>query len=136
MSRPGGVFKRPVSRTTDPGVIEWLRGLSKAALADIFVDLVQQNLGDDEADGEKLLAALYDAAEPVMLARNDKLPRKDSWERARCKYAASLQASVLDLPRATPEERAQARADARRRGNEILAEGRALRPSFPWPSDR
>lgn len=130
------INKRPISRTNDPGVVAWLESLSKAALADIFIDMTQRNLGDENADGETLLAAMVEEAEPVMRVRGDKLPPTDQWQKDRCKRVASLRAGVLDIPRATPEERAAARANVRRRANDLLAEGRALRPSFPWPDDQ
>jgi len=79
--------KKDLTQTEDPGVKHWLDRLSKKALGDLVIDLVRIGEGDETLDGAELCRRLHAAAEPVMLARDDKLPPADDWEQAMEKTA-------------------------------------------------
>ena len=51
-----------------------LNSLSKFALADLVVDLLRRNAGDEHLDGEPLAQALVEAFEPVAAVRGDRVP--------------------------------------------------------------
>lgn len=56
-------------RATEAAVMS----LSKAALADIVVDLIRQQEGDELLDGQRLAIAVAQAAEPICNVRKDRL---------------------------------------------------------------
>ena len=68
MIRRGVMKKLPRSR-----VALTLLGLSKAALADIIVDMARGSEGDDASD-EVLLQHIGDFAAPTLHARGDRVP--------------------------------------------------------------
>lgn len=64
----------------DPGVQAYLAELPKSLLADMVIDLVRIQHGNERLDGAELCDAIRDAAEPVARARQARLPRADLWE--------------------------------------------------------
>lgn len=71
--------KRPVFATGHVGA--YLDSISKAALADLVVDLVRAAHGEETADYQ-MLALLSDAIGPVAAARGDKIPTAPAFFRA------------------------------------------------------
>jgi hypothetical protein len=69
--------KKPITQTDDVAVALYLDKMSKAALADLVVDLVRRSEGDEHLDGDALAAAIDRAAHPVFAVRGDKPPRYD-----------------------------------------------------------
>ena len=67
--------KKPITQVDSHEAWSFLSGFSKAALADIVVDLVRRNAGSEDLDGAELVAAITADAEPVMIARGDKMPK-------------------------------------------------------------
>lgn len=67
-------LKKPITQVESREACSFLDGFSKAALADLVVDLVRRNAGNEDLDGAELVAAIVAEAEPVMVARGDKMP--------------------------------------------------------------
>jgi hypothetical protein len=70
-----GLGKKRVMTVSDRNAIVFLDSLSKAALADLVVDLIRQREGEDLLDGPALETALRAAFEPIAIARGDKMPK-------------------------------------------------------------
>lgn len=70
--------------------------MSKAALADMLIDLVRVAEGDESMDGKALYWAICSRSEPVLLARGDRVPSVEG-------YRAGL---VSALSRCRPCQRA------------------------------
>lgn len=68
-------LKKPTTQVESREACSFLDGFSKAALADLVVDLVRRNAGDEDLDGAALVAAITAEAEPVMILRGDKMPK-------------------------------------------------------------
>lgn len=77
-----GLNKRAIGFSADRGVAIWFDHVSKAFLADLVIDFARRNAGDEDLDGLALLHKVVEEAEPVAVARGDKLPRPDAWEHA------------------------------------------------------
>lgn len=66
-------MKKPSVFTCHTEVHAFLASLSKAALADLVLDLVRRGEGDESLDGPEMVRALRKAARPVLRARGDRL---------------------------------------------------------------
>lgn len=53
-------------------------GFSKAALADLVIDLLRQQHGDENLDGPALASAFVEAYRPIASARSERAPKV--WE--------------------------------------------------------
>lgn len=117
--------KKPITQSSDRGVEAWMEDVSKAFLADLVIDLIRRNEGNEDLDGGDLLQAIIEDAEPITTARGDRLPPADFWERAMVKYARRQAYSGPDpvAARAAMAEHAQRVKDA------VLT----ARPGFAWP---
>jgi hypothetical protein len=71
-----------------------IMSLSKAALADVVIDLLRQAAGDDRLDGRRLAEAFLGAAEPTLRHRRDRIPALDTF------WTASAEWAGLDPERA------------------------------------
>lgn len=80
--------KKPLTQTNSMAVADLLEGMSKAALADLVIDLVRRGVGD-EVDGRLLFEAIAEAAEPILRVREDKPAPADmeAWARWRRRLA-------------------------------------------------
>lgn len=118
--------KKPISQSSDRGVEAWMEQVSKAFLADLVIDLIRRNEGNEDLDGADLLTAIIADAEPITVARNDRLPPADFWEREMVKYARRRWAYTGSDPVAA---RAAHAAHVQRIKDAVLA----ARPNFAWP---
>lgn len=108
---------KPVVMSHDPGALAFIDTFSKNALADIVIDLLRQNAGNERLDGTALITAIRKAAEPVMRVRGDKLAAADYWEGQIEAYAKRLYWA--------PEPDWKAYSDVRFRAE-------SWRPDYPW----
>lgn len=73
-----GAIKKGLTQTDSIGLNRYLMSYSKAALADLVIDLVRRG-GGEALDGRTLAVAIAEAAAPVMLARGDTSPNPDAY---------------------------------------------------------
>jgi hypothetical protein len=71
------INKKPIAFTGDSKVANALNELSKAALADMVIDLLRKDAGDidGDLDGPQLLAVIRKTATPVLCVRGDHIPK-------------------------------------------------------------
>jgi hypothetical protein len=80
-------IKKGMAQTDYKATEAVLMALSKAALADLVVDLIRRAEGET-IDGRTLAEAVVAAAEPVCLARGDRVPSSHVfWESMRPEFA-------------------------------------------------
>lgn len=101
-----GTVEKSIQATSSQGVRWWLERISKAALADLAVDLVRISEGDEALDGPELQAVLARAAEPVLLLRGHRVPAMRS-------YTGALRRDARHYPSGHPL-RARLLAEAER----------------------
>ena len=65
--------KKDVTQTSSREVRVWIAGVSKAALADLAIDLLRRAHGEG-IDGTDLLTLLRQSFEPMAVARGDQQP--------------------------------------------------------------
>lgn len=63
--------KKPTTQVECRGAWSFIDDVSKAWLADLAVDLVRRNAGDEDLDGLALVDALIAEARPITAARGD-----------------------------------------------------------------
>jgi hypothetical protein len=86
--------KKSITQSHDPGVVCWFETVSKAALADLVIDLARRNYGeDDQLDGVELLKQVRSDAEAVFRAREDRLPETHEWETSTARWMKRFSAT-------------------------------------------
>ncbi len=66
---------KQITQTRDRIARATIDSVSKHALADLVIDLLRQNAGDENLDGEPLAVAFVKAFTPVAAARGDRPAR-------------------------------------------------------------
>lgn len=74
-------MKKGMTQTISYGVEYLVTSYSKAALADLVVDLVRLNIGDETVEGRSLALAFADAMRPIAEVRNDRHVDPDAFAR-------------------------------------------------------
>lgn len=122
--------KKSITQSRDPGVDAWIGNVSKAFLADLVIDLIRRNEGSEDLDGADLLRAIVEDAEPIAVARQDRLPAPDYWEQEMLKQARRKW--VVSAPHAPKEAMQRAHDEHVASIKRTVMEAR---PDFEWPKE-